>query len=128
MNMKTQTGLLIALLVIVAGVCGYVLGNENDRGGMHRMEDGSEMMDSSMGMHDEMQGMMAALSGKTGDELDKAFLTEMVVHHEGAVDMAEAVLSSGKHPELKQMAEAIITAQTAEIAQMKAWSAAWYGN
>ena len=127
MNMKTQTGLLIALLVIVAGVCGYVLGNENDRGGMHRMEDGSDMMDSSMEMHTQMQGMMMGLSGKTGDELDKAFLSGMIVHHEGAVEMATAVLSSGKHPELKQMAEAIITAQTAEIAQMKSWQKSWYG-
>lgn len=128
MNMKLQTGLLIGLLVIVSALSGYVLGQGRTETPMHRMTDGSDMMDASMGMHDEMQGMMVGLSGKSGDELDKAFLSGMIVHHEGAVAMARAVLANGKHPELKQMAEAIISAQTTEIAQMKAWQKSWYGK
>ena len=126
--MKLQTGLLIGLLVIVSALSGYVLGQGRTETPMHRMTDGSDMMDASMGMHDEMQGMMVGLSGKSGDELDKAFLSGMIVHHEGAVAMARAVLANGKHPELKQMAEAIISAQTTEIAQMKAWQKSWYGK
>jgi uncharacterized protein (DUF305 family) len=128
MNIKLQTGLLIGLLVVLSGVSGYLIGQGRESATVHTMADGSKMDNASMGMHDEMQNMMLGLSGKTGDELDKAFLKEMVVHHEGAVEMAEAVLASGKHEELKEMARAIIAAQTAEIAQMKAWSAAWYGN
>ena len=51
----------------------------------------------------------------------------MIVHHEGAVAMAEAALKNAEHQEIKTMATAIISAQTAEIAQMHAWLAEWYG-
>ncbi len=128
MNMKSQTGLLIALLVVVSGGVGYVVGSGNPRTMVHEMPDGNVMMNTSMGMHDEMANMMANLDGKEGDELDRVFLAEMIVHHEGAVDMAEAVLARGKHPELKELAGDIVTAQTKEIAQMKGWLKTWYGE
>ncbi|MEK7201153.1 MAG: DUF305 domain-containing protein [Patescibacteria group bacterium] len=128
MNMKYQTGLLIALLVVVSGVVGYVAGMGRTTTPVHQMPDGNVMTDTSMGMHDEMANMMASLEGKEGDELDKAFLAEMIVHHEGAVDMAEAVLARGKHPEVKQLASNIVAAQTMEIAQMKSWLKTWYGE
>ncbi len=80
----------------------------------------------AMDMGSTMSGMTAGLSGKTGDEFDKAFLAEMTVHHEGAVSMAEAALASAKHQEIKTMAQAIITAQNGEIAQMKEWQKNWY--
>lgn len=129
--MDTKT-LLTALIGVIVGAAGTVLVT-NDRfkmgqEGMHRMSDGAMMNDDSMGgMHGAMGDMMAGLSGKTGDEFDKAFLAEMIVHHEGAVDMAKAAQASAKHEELKQMAEAIISAQTTEIEQMKEWQKTWYG-
>lgn len=129
--MDTKT-LLTALVGIIVGATGAVLVT-NDRfkvgqEGVHRMSDSAMMDDDSMGsMHGAMGDMMAGLSGKTGDEFDKAFLAEMIVHHEGAVDMAKAAQASAKHEELKQMAGAIISAQTMEIGQMKEWQKAWYG-
>jgi uncharacterized protein (DUF305 family) len=42
--------------------------------------------------------------------------------------MANAAQTSAKHPEIKAMADAIIKAQTAEIAQMKEWQKSWYGT
>lgn len=126
--MKLQTGVLIALLVVVSGGVGYLIGSSETREVGHRMPDGTMMKDASMDMASDMSGMMAGLSGKQGDEFDKAFLSEMIVHHQGAVDMAEATLVNGKHPELKEMARAIIEAQTKEIAQMKKWQTAWYGQ
>lgn len=128
MDMKTQTGVLIVVLIIVSALTGYVLGQGRTFTPAHEMADGSTMMDHSMGMHDQMEGMMASLSDKEGDALDEAFLKEMIVHHEGAVAMAGAILKSGKHPELKELAAAIVEAQTKEITQMKAWQKAWYGK
>lgn len=75
-----------------------------------------------------MQDMMGGLDGKTGDEFDKAFISEMIVHHEGAVTMAEAALQNAKHPEIKKMAQDIIVTQTKEITQMKDWFEMWYGT
>ena len=103
-----------------------------DRGGMKAMMNGSDegrgMMgqDRDMGMNSAMQNMMQGLNGKTGDEFDKAFLSEMIVHHQGAVDMANSALKNAQHEEIKKMANDIISAQTKEISQMKAWQQAWY--
>ncbi|MEU9087535.1 DUF305 domain-containing protein [Streptomyces sp. NPDC048357] len=74
------------------------------------------------GGHD-MSGMMSAeemkqLESSSGKAFDTAFLTMMVKHHEGAVAMAKTEQSDGTYPPAKDMAGAIITSQSAEIAQM----------
>ena len=48
----------------------------------------------------------------------------MRIHHEGAIDMANAELSAGKDPKMKKMAKNIIAAQKKEIAQFDAYLAA----
>ncbi len=56
----------------------------------------------------------------TGDA-DKDFVSHMISHHQGAVDMAEVELKYGKDSEIRKMAQEIIQAQKREIAQMKKW-------
>lgn len=73
-----------------------------------------------------MDAMTSQLSGKTGDAFDKAFLREMIVHHEGAIEMAELVLKNSKRPELTKLANDIISAQTKEIEMMKIWEKEWF--
>lgn len=124
MNTHTIVVGLVAFIIGVAG--GYAL-NEN-KAPAHMMSDGTSMSGMSHGMQGEMDAMMSALDGKTGDEFDKAFLSEMIMHHEGAVEMAEAALANAKHEEIKTMANAIISAQTTEIKQMQDWQKAWYGQ
>ena len=77
-------------------------------------------------MQMQMDDMSAGLKGKTGDEFDQAFLDEMIIHHEGAVEMAEQVLATSKRPELLKLADDIITAQTTEIRMMMQWRAEWF--
>ena len=57
---------------------------------------------------------------------DAQFIDSMIIHHQGAIDMANQVLQQGERSELKALAEDIISAQTAEIAQLREWRAAWY--
>ena len=93
---------------------------------MHQMEDGTMMSNVPMDMESMMDGMMASLQGKKGDAFDKEFLAEMIVHHQGAVEMAKAVLANSKRPELIQLANDIISAQTKEIGMMQDWQKAWF--
>ncbi len=61
---------------------------------------------------------MAKLKSASGTAFDTAFMELMVEHHEGAVAMAKTEQAQGAFPGAKAMAEAIVTSQSAEIAQM----------
>ncbi len=131
--MKNQTIIAVIISLVVGLGLGYaVWGTQTaptrvSNGMMHQMPDGS-MMNSGggMDMDDMMQGMMAGLEGKTGDAFDKEFLAEMIVHHQGAVEMAKAVLAKSDRPELIKLANDIISAQNKEIGMMQEWQTAWF--
>ena len=76
---------------------------------------------SSMSMDD----MTADLKDKTGDDFDKAFISSMIAHHEGAVEMAKLSAKNAKHQEIKTLSENIISAQEKEITEMKQWRMDW---
>ena len=62
---------------------------------------------------------MEELAKASGEAFDTAFLTLMVEHHEGAVDMAGTERDKGRYAPAKSLADDIVTGQSAEIAEMK---------
>ena len=87
---------------------------------------GETMMDhSAMGMEDTNAGMMNELNGKTGEAFDKAFLEQMIMHHQSAINMSAPGKTNAQHQEVKDLTAAIILAQTKEIQQMKQWQKDW---
>ncbi|MEG3634980.1 DUF305 domain-containing protein [Micromonospora palythoicola] len=83
-------------------------------GGDHGMPE----MDHGMpGMMSEAD--MTRLAAASGAEFDRQFLTMMIVHHEGAVTMAEQETAQGANPDAKALAQRIVTTQQAEIDTMR---------
>lgn len=85
---------------------------------------------SAWGQDPEMEGMhhgdgmmsaddMAALREADGPAASRLFLEQMIVHHEGAVEMAEQQLSAGKDADALELAQRMIDDQTAEIDEMR---------
>lgn len=73
--------------------------------------------------------MMRDLSQLEGDELDQAFLEDMVMHHMGAVMMSQRLLNHGlvEHQSVQPFAQNIANTQRQEIWQMQTWLQDWYG-
>jgi uncharacterized protein (DUF305 family) len=61
-----------------------------------------------------------------GQPYDAVFIDGMIVHHEGAIIMANQALEEAERPEIRQLAEAILDAQEGEINQMLEWRTMWY--
>jgi uncharacterized protein (DUF305 family) len=88
--------------------------------------------------HAEMKHMMAMTPeqikamrmdmdlGASDAEFDLRFINAMIPHHEGAVVMGKDALNKSKRPEIKKLAQAIISSQEAEIKQMQQWRQSWY--
>ncbi len=66
--------------------------------------------------------------GPADASYDLRFIDGMIVHHQGAVVMAQDAQEKSQRPEIKELADEIIKAQNQEIAQMQQWRSAWYPN
>jgi uncharacterized protein (DUF305 family) len=78
-----------------------------------------------VGMVDKNSSDYKMYSELKGEDYDRIFIANMIAHHQGAVDMANLALKNAKHQEIKDMANAIITAQTKEISSMGNWQKEW---
>lgn len=59
------------------------------------------------------------LSQASGEDADELFLRLMIPHHQAAIPMSRAILDRTERPEVKALAEAIISSQQAEIKTMQ---------
>lgn len=134
-----KNNILVGIIGILIGIIGVNVFHSRDASDMRREKNESQMMmgehmmpngkmmgnggmNNSMNMDSMMDGMVANMKGKSGKELEKAFLTDMVPHHQGAVDMAKLLLQDKTiRPELVKFANDIIAAQEGEIKQMNEW-------
>jgi uncharacterized protein (DUF305 family) len=100
---------------------GFVLAQEEETGSMDGMDHSGMAMEGAMGeMMGVMDAMMQAMPTESAGMVDADFLLMMIPHHQSAIDMARIELEQGEDEETRAMAQAIIDAQEAEIAEMRA--------
>lgn len=124
---RNKNNLLIVAVVAIVAIAGlgFYAMNRNDSSDMMEAHDMSTMMDSSSSMANMGSSVYKEYAALKGEDYDRLFLSNMIAHHQGAVDMAELALTSAKHQEIKDLATAIISAQTSEITDMTSWQSQW---
>lgn len=85
-----------------------MMGGMMSQGGMH------------MGSTEDIDGLRNAL------DFDKAFIEQMIPHHQMAIMMARMLESGTARSEMLQLAKNIQSSQAVEIQQMQGWYAVWY--
>jgi uncharacterized protein (DUF305 family) len=121
-------GAVVTGIVVKANYANKVQPMAMQQTSMNGIDMNSGSNSTNMSMQTSMDNMTAGLQGKTGGAFDKEFLAEMIVHHQGAIDMANLALTNANHQEVKDLAKNIVTAQTTEINEMKQWQLSWYGQ
>lgn len=119
---------MAVLLVAASGVCIVLLAAEPTHGrtgpaqpppatSIHTAssEEGAFLDANRSAMTTMMSGMAIRPTG----DVDRDFVHMMVAHHQGAIDMAMAVLRYGHDPVIRRLAQEIVVTQQEEIAAMR---------
>ncbi len=113
MNKNLVIALVIGLTMGVGGTLGVKAADKSD----------ANQVVMSTTEHNQM--MTDKLRNLRGDDFDKAFIEEMIMHHQGAIDMAVFTQTNAKHTEVKQLGKDIMSAQSKEIDMMQTWQGDW---
>ena len=117
---------MFGLLLLILGVgalrpCVQAESNANDSR-LTASPDWSELIASM----DKMHMAMTAVARSGNSDVD--FVRLMLPHHQAAIDMAKTQLLYGKDPQMRRLAQEIITDQQSEIALMQLWLKQKHGN
>lgn len=80
-------------------------------------------MEAMMNMEEEVARLRNAPA-----PFDQAFIDAMIPHHQSAIEAARTAEQQAAHPEVRELARAIIADQQREIDQLRQWRQAWYGS
>lgn len=139
MENKNPT-IIIGLLALLVGLLlGYFFGTNRipQQGffgmtpmyqGMDNRMYGDALIDGDGALQHMMDEMMFIGRGESGEAYEEAWLRGMVVHHLGAVAMAENLLEETDRPELIELGNNIIESQSKEIEQMRGWLQTWFSE
>lgn len=119
---------LVTVLALGAGAVAVSVGGDADGPGSMMSRQGPD------GFHGPMAGRGSGMRGAMSGGMhgmrvtsERAWLTEMVAHHQEAVDAA-GELARSERSEMRDFGAAIIADQSAQIDLMESWLDDWYGG
>jgi uncharacterized protein (DUF305 family) len=126
--MTSRVWVILAIVAVVGVGAGVGIGAAAWAGDDHD-ENGTAMSTDDSGGHGgSMMDDGDSTASDTAALGERDFLEQMVPHHQSAIEMAELALDKAEHPEVRRLAQGIITAQDAEIGRMHAWHQQWFGE
>ena len=132
MHTRRLFGGALVLATLLLGSCGTAQTATSGTGNTSGMSNGqSTAMAMATAMPGMSNGTMATAAPGSAMTMSNApydaqFIDSMMMHHEGAIAMANQALKEGQRQEVKDLAANIVKAQESEIAQMKNWRKQWY--
>ena len=117
-TLRRRTALPLITATLIAGMSAmraYPQHSHNDSQAASGDPAWSELQHSTQSMHEAMSSLKS-----TGNN-DEDFVRLMLPHHQAAIDMAKAELMHGQDPQMRRLAQEIITDQESEIELMQFW-------
>ena len=123
-----KTGLLTFTFVAIASLTSGILTacSSNDDQNQASNTTATDVRSEQNIDHSGMNHSMAMDLGAADASYDLRFIDAMILHHQGAVEMASSAQQKSQRPEIKQLADNMSKSQNQEIAQMNQWRQAWY--
>jgi uncharacterized protein (DUF305 family) len=124
--------LLFAAIALGAACGSQSVANDSNRSVANNMGHNMNGMSSNsmgnMNRGDMDHSAMKSSPNAASAPYDLQFIDTMSMHHQAAISMAELAGTRAEHPELKDLAKAIIAAQQKEIGDMGAWRGKWFAG
>jgi len=117
-TLSRRTALPLITAALIAGLTGmraYAQHSHSDSQAGSGGPAWSELQHSIDSMHEALSSLKS-----TGNN-DEDFVQMMLPHHQAAIDMAKAELMQGQNPQMRRLAQEIITDQELEIEVMQLW-------
>ena len=115
--MKKTQFVAFGLIIILLAFAIFLLNDKSQ----NKLDSSAETSQSSRS--DNQTSSMYA--NMTGDQFDKAYLTDMIAHHQGALNMASQARELATKAEIRTLADAILSSQESEVRQMMDWQQKW---
>ena len=115
MNKKTCRFAILLVLIPIVTLAAWRQDSHSHGGKTTAESQWSELV-GSMG---KMHAAMASVEPSGDGDVD--FVNLMLPHHQAAIDMAKTQLMYGKDPQMRRLAQEIVTDQQSEIELMRLW-------
>ncbi len=125
MKKQQRTYAILAAAVIVIAIGGVAADYFVNRANAPASDPMADMDHSGTNMTANESETYKKYAALKGEEYDKQFVANMIVHHESAMNMAEMALASAKHQEIKDLATNINASQGKEVGDMRTWQTQW---